>query len=83
VGQRGHAKSRGSYFFSTKKEMKINNWELDFLYTPEWYQQSVVSDRMSYIVLRGRWCNIIVLNVYPPSKEKSDDLKDRFYKELG
>jgi hypothetical protein len=23
-----------------------------------------VSDRMSYIILRGRWCNIIVLNVH-------------------
>jgi hypothetical protein len=23
-----------------------------------------VSDRMSYMVLRGRWCNIIVLNVW-------------------
>jgi hypothetical protein len=22
-----------------------------------------VSDRMSYIILRGRWCNIIVLNI--------------------
>jgi len=22
-----------------------------------------VGDRMSYIVLRGRWCNIVVLNV--------------------
>ena len=26
-----------------------------------------VSDRMSYIALRGRWCNIIVLNVHAPS----------------
>jgi len=26
-----------------------------------------VSDRMSYIVLRGRWCNIIVPNVHAPS----------------
>jgi hypothetical protein len=25
-----------------------------------------VRDRMSYIVLRGRWCNIIVLNVHAP-----------------
>jgi hypothetical protein len=25
-----------------------------------------VSNRMSYIVLRGRWCNIIVLNVHAP-----------------
>jgi hypothetical protein len=32
-----------------------------------------VSDRMSYIVLRGCWCNIIVLNVHAPSEEKSDD----------
>jgi len=32
------------------------------------------SDRMSYIyiVLRGRWCDVIVLNVKAPSVEKSD-----------
>ena len=28
------------------------------------------------------WCNIIVLNVYAPSKEKSNDSKDSFFKEL-
>src|SRR5215470_15793922 len=27
-----------------------------------------VSDRISYIVLRGRWCNIIILNVHAPSE---------------
>ena len=37
---------------------------------------------MSYIVLRGRWCNIIVLNVHAPSEEKSDNSKDSFYEEL-
>jgi len=37
---------------------------------------------MSYIVLRGRWCNIIVLNVHAPSEKKRDDSKDRFYEEL-
>ena len=31
-----------------------------------------VSDRVSYIVLRGRWCNIIVLNMHESSEEKSD-----------
>jgi hypothetical protein len=43
-----------------------------------------VSDRMSYrcIVLRGRWCNIIFLNVHAPSGEKSDDSKDSFFKEF-
>jgi hypothetical protein len=33
---------------------------------------------MSYIDLRGRWCNI-VLNVNAPSEEKSDDLNEIFY----
>ena len=41
-----------------------------------------VSDRMSYIVLRGRWCNIIVLNVRALSEEKSGDSKGSFYEEL-
>ena len=41
-----------------------------------------VSDRVSYIVLRGRWCNIIVLNVHAPSEEQSDDSKDSFCEEL-
>ena len=30
-----------------------------------------VSDRLSYIVLRGRWLNIIVVNVHAPIEEKS------------
>ena len=34
------------------------------------------------IVLRGRWCNIFVLNVHSPSEEKSDGSKDSFYVEL-
>jgi len=35
-----------------------------------------------HIVLRGHWCNIIVLNVHVPSEEKRDDSKDSFCKEL-
>jgi hypothetical protein len=41
-----------------------------------------VSDRLSYIDLRGRWCNIIVLYVHAPSEDKSDDSKDSFYEEM-
>jgi len=41
-----------------------------------------VSDRVSYIILKGRWCGIIVLNVHAPSEEKRDDLKGSFYKDL-
>jgi hypothetical protein len=42
-----------------------------------------VSDRMLYVILRGCWCNIIVLNVHTPCEDKSDDIKDSLYKELG
>jgi hypothetical protein len=30
-----------------------------------------VSDRMSYIILRGPWCHIIVLNVHSPTEDKN------------
>jgi hypothetical protein len=41
-----------------------------------------VSDRMSYIILRGRWCHNIVLNVHALTDDKTDDVKDSFYEEL-
>jgi hypothetical protein len=41
-----------------------------------------VSDGMSYVILRSRWCDIIVLNVYAPTEDKIDDMKERFYEEL-
>jgi hypothetical protein len=37
---------------------------------------------MLYIILRCRWCDIIVLNVHAPTEDKIDNNKDRFYKEL-
>ena len=36
------------------------------------------SNRVSYIVLRGRLFNIIILNMYAPGEEKSDDAKFSF-----
>jgi exonuclease III len=42
-----------------------------------------ISDNMSYIILRGCWCNIIVLNVHTPCEDKGDIVKDRVYEELG
>jgi hypothetical protein len=37
---------------------------------------------MSYIRLRGGWCDNIVMNVQAPTEDKTDDMKDRFYEEL-
>jgi hypothetical protein len=37
---------------------------------------------MSYITPKGRWCDIIVLNVHAPIEDKDDVIKDSFYEEL-
>jgi exonuclease III len=37
---------------------------------------------MSYIILRGRWCHIIVLNVHAPTEDKTGEVKGSFYEEL-
>jgi hypothetical protein len=37
---------------------------------------------MSYIILRGRWCHIIVLNGHLPTEDKTDAVKDSFYEKL-
>ena len=71
--------------FSMEKERRFVNWEQEF-YTPHKIiskrTEDFVGDRMSYIVLRGCLCNMIVLNVHVPSEEKIDNSKDSFYEEL-
>jgi hypothetical protein len=37
---------------------------------------------MPYIMMRDHWCHIIVLNIHAPTKDKTDYVKDSFYKEL-
>jgi hypothetical protein len=41
-----------------------------------------VSDRMSYITLRGRWYHIIVLNVHAPTEDKTNDVNGSLYEEF-
>jgi hypothetical protein len=68
------------------KGRKITNWD-----TGSFVHQRIVSaikrvefvsDKISYIVLRGRWCNSIILNAHAPTEEKGDDSKDSFYEEF-
>jgi exonuclease III len=37
---------------------------------------------MLYIILTGRWCDIIILNVHAPTEDKIDNVKHSFYEEL-
>jgi len=82
VGHRGHGKNRGITFFFNRKGNENHQ-----LGTGVCVQHRVasavkrvefVSGRMLYIVPRGRWCNIVVLNVHAPSEERSDDSKRQF-----
>jgi hypothetical protein len=35
-----------------------------------------------HIILKGRWCDIIIQNVHAPTEDRIDDMKDGFYEEL-
>jgi hypothetical protein len=37
----------------------------------------------SIAILRGYWCDIIILNVHAPGEGKIDDMKGRIYENLG
>jgi len=84
--EKGQGKNRGYIFFQWKKETKIINWERNFLYTTEEYQQlkrvEFIGDSISYVVLRGHWYIIIVLNMNAPTEERRDYSKDSFYEKL-
>jgi hypothetical protein len=41
-----------------------------------------VTDRMWYLILMGRLCDIIVLNVHVAREDKIDDMQDSVYDEL-
>ena len=84
--QRGHCKSRGLYFFYgnvNEKHQLGTGFFGHYRKISAVKRVEFVSNRMmSYIVLRGRWCIIVVLNVLAPSEEKSDGSKDSSYEEL-
>jgi len=85
VGLKGQRK-RGDYNFSYGNEHENRQLGTGLFVrhriVPAVKREEFVSDRVSYIVLRGRWFHVIVLNVHAPSEEKSDDSKDSLYEEL-
>jgi hypothetical protein len=75
------------YTFSYEEGNENHELGKGFLCIREPYQQlrglsvSVIG-YLSYIILRGRPCHIIVLNVHAPTEDRTDDVKDSFYEEL-
>jgi hypothetical protein len=70
--------SRRIHFFYGKENA---NYELGtgFLYISAVKKVEFANDRMSYIILRGRWFHIIVLEVHAPTEDKIVYVKHSFY----
>jgi hypothetical protein len=70
-------------YFYLEIGMRIMKYGQDFSYIEDPYQQlnrvKSVSDSMSYILLRGSWCSVIVLDVHAPRDYGADDAKGSFY----
>jgi exonuclease III len=85
VGRGGISNSRQLYIFLWKENINhqlgtgffIHNRIISAVKRVEF-----VSDRMSYIILKGHWCDIIVVNVHASTEDRDDVIKDSFYEEL-
>jgi hypothetical protein len=75
----GGTEPAGEFTFFNVKRNDNNELGTGFMCIRESYQQlgglsllvivcHTVSDRMSYIILRGRWCHVIVLNAHAPTE---------------
>jgi hypothetical protein len=61
TGQKGHSKSRGCFFYEKGNENKFGaGFYVHHRIVSAVKRVMLVSDEMSYIVLRGHWCIIIV-----------------------
>jgi len=58
MGQTGTVRAE-DYIFSKEKQTKITKWEGFSHYRILRQFRESVTERMLYIVLRGRWCNIV------------------------
>jgi hypothetical protein len=66
---------KGTLITTYRQDFFVNNRIMSAVKRVEF-----ISDRMSYITLKGLWYDIIVLNVHAPIEDKDDDIS--FYEEL-
>lgn len=45
--------------------------------------QSIYNDRLCYLQIECKWLNIVLINRYAPSEERGDQIKEKFYSDLG
>jgi hypothetical protein len=73
----GGIEPEGEYTFFIGKETRIMNYVQVYLCIRESYQQ-LRGLTLLIVSIRGRWCDIVVLNVHARKEEKIDDVKDSF-----
>jgi hypothetical protein len=82
----GGAKPAGNTQFPMERGIRIMNYVVFFCVHKRIISAVMrvefVSDWMSYIILSGRWCDIIVLNVHDSTEDKIHDVKGSFCEEL-
>jgi hypothetical protein len=77
--KKGCGKCRGYILFLWKKKRKSSIGNTTFVHhriISAVKRMVFVSERKSYIVLRGGWCNVNLFNVRTSSEEKSNELKN-------
>jgi hypothetical protein len=85
MGGQSHRTSRGIYVFlwrGKENDELVKGFFVHNRIISAVKSIKFVSDRMSYIILRGRWFHTIVLNVHAPTEDNIDDVKDSVYEEL-
>jgi hypothetical protein len=84
VGREGISNSRQTFFYG-KGNINHHLRAGFFVHNgiiSEVKRVEFVSDRISYITLKGHWCDTIVLIVHAPTEDKDEVVKDSFYEEL-
>jgi hypothetical protein len=39
----------------------------------------IISDKLLHIIVRGHWCDTVVLNLNAPTEDKSSEVKESFH----
>jgi hypothetical protein len=70
---KGGTEPAGDYTFSYGNGSADHNLGTDFFVHKKIISAvkrvEFVSERISYVILRGRWCDIVVLNVHAPTED--------------
>jgi hypothetical protein len=69
----GTEQAKYTHFYGKENENHESGFFF-FSFPPAVKRVESVSDRISYIILRGLWCHIFVLDFHAPTEDKFDNV---------